>query len=167
MSGTLCDEAASHQLPIAVGFWIIQVVSTGEFSSLMQNLIQICCCTHSVILNVMATQYTFSHNWHLLLPLTNTVKSSLFTHVHSSPLSLAARLPHCHANHSHYLTTAGLFPNRSHILYMTLKFPFYYLLVYSAYSVIFSCLLLIICNYSVFLSFSVYQLYIFFYYLFI
>ena len=30
--------------------------------------------------------------WYLLLPLTSTVKLSLFTHMHSSPLSLAARL---------------------------------------------------------------------------
>ena len=29
--------------------------------------------------------------WHLPPPLTSTVKSSLFTHVHSSPLSLSAR----------------------------------------------------------------------------
>ena len=30
--------------------------------------------------------------WHLPPPLTSTVKSSLFMHAHSSPLSLAARL---------------------------------------------------------------------------
>ena len=35
--------------------------------------------------------------WHLLPPMTSTVKSSLFTHAHSSPLSLAARLHRCHA----------------------------------------------------------------------
>ena len=35
--------------------------------------------------------------WHLPPPLTSTVKSSLFTCVHSSPLSLAARLYWCHA----------------------------------------------------------------------
>ena len=40
--------------------------------------------------------------WHLPPPLTSAVKSSLFTHVHSSPLSLAARLHPCHANHSCY-----------------------------------------------------------------
>ena len=44
---------------------------------------------YSLMLNIMATQYTYSP--HLLLPLTSTVKSSLFMHVHSSPLSLAAR----------------------------------------------------------------------------
>ena len=37
---------------------------------------------------------------HLPPPLTSIVKSSLFTHVHSSPLSLAARLHRCCANHS-------------------------------------------------------------------
>ena len=28
-----CDEAASHQLPIAVAFWIIQIVSMKECST--------------------------------------------------------------------------------------------------------------------------------------
>ena len=41
------DEAASHQLPIAL--WIIWTVSAEECSSLPQNLMQICCSTHSVI----------------------------------------------------------------------------------------------------------------------
>ena len=41
--------------------------------------------------------------WCLPPPLTSTVKSSLFTHAHSSPLSLAARLRWCHANHSRYI----------------------------------------------------------------
>ena len=44
-----CNEAANHQLPIAVAFWIIPVVSMREWSSLTQNLMQICCSTHSVI----------------------------------------------------------------------------------------------------------------------
>ena len=52
------DEPANHQLPIAAAFCIIQIVSTEECSSLMQNLMQICCSVHLVILNVMATQYT-------------------------------------------------------------------------------------------------------------
>ena len=43
-------------------FWIIGIVSTEEFSSLMQNLMQIHCSTCSVILNVTATQYTCSLN---------------------------------------------------------------------------------------------------------
>ena len=55
------------------------------------------------------------HTVHILtqqcLPplLTSTVTSSLFTHVHSSPLSLAARLHQCHANHSHYINNGWTF----------------------------------------------------------
>ena len=54
------DEAANHQLPIAVAFWIIQMVSAEECSSLTRNLMQIHCPTCSVILNATATQYTRS-----------------------------------------------------------------------------------------------------------
>ena len=50
-----CDEAANHQLPIATAFWIVQIVSVEEGSSLTQNLMQIHCSTHLVILNAMAT----------------------------------------------------------------------------------------------------------------
>ena len=52
-----CDEAASHHFPIAVAFGVIRIVSSEECLSLMQNLMQIHCCTRSVILNVMTTQY--------------------------------------------------------------------------------------------------------------
>ena len=41
--------------------------------------------------------------WYLLSPLTSTVKSSLFTHVHSSPLSLAARIHRRSTNRSPYI----------------------------------------------------------------
>ena len=57
-----CDEAASHQFPIAAAFWIIWIVSTEECSSLMPNLMQICCSTCSAIFKVTATQYTCSLN---------------------------------------------------------------------------------------------------------
>ena len=33
------DEAVNHQLPIAAAFWITQIVSVAEYSSLMQNLV--------------------------------------------------------------------------------------------------------------------------------
>ena len=56
------DEAGIHQLPIAVDFWIIQIVSAEEYASLTQNLMQIRCSTLLVILNVMATQYPCSLN---------------------------------------------------------------------------------------------------------
>ena len=41
------DEAAGHQLPIGAAFWIIQIVSVEECSSLTQNLMQIHCSTQS------------------------------------------------------------------------------------------------------------------------
>ena len=47
--------------------------------------------------------------WCLLPPLTSMVKSSLFTHAHSSPPSLAARLHWCHANCSHYISNGWTF----------------------------------------------------------
>ena len=56
------DKAANHQSLITVDFWIIWIVFTEECSSLMQNLMQICCSTLSVIVNAMATQYTCSFN---------------------------------------------------------------------------------------------------------
>ena len=49
---------------------------------------------------------------HLLPPLTSTVKSSLFTHAHSSPLSWAAKLHQCCANHSHYINNGCTFPDK-------------------------------------------------------
>ena len=57
------DEAVNHQLPMAVAFWIIWIVSMGECSSLMLNLMQIRCSTCSAILNAKATHVT---QWHLL-----------------------------------------------------------------------------------------------------
>ena len=50
---------------------------------------------------------------HLLPPLTSTVKSSLFTHEHSGPLSLAARLQQCHANHFHYINKGWSFSRQT------------------------------------------------------
>ena len=57
------EEAANLQLPIAVAFWIIQMVSMEGCSSLMQNLIQIHCFTRSLILNTHAqsTEPTAPH----------------------------------------------------------------------------------------------------------
>ena len=105
------DEAANHQLPIAVAFWIIWISSVEECSSFMQNLMYIHCSIHSVISNAMATQYTcslndvYSPHW--------LVKSSLFTHEHSSPLFLTARLHLCHANHSHYINNGWTFSRQT------------------------------------------------------
>ena len=105
-----CEEAANHQLPIAAAFWIIQIVSTKECSSLMQNLMQIYCSGHSVILNVTATQCTCSLSG-IYHP---QVKLSLFTHGHSSPFSLAARLHYVAQTILIILTMVGLFLDRPH-----------------------------------------------------
>ena len=51
--------------------------------------------------------------WSLPPPLTSTVKSSLFMHVHSSPLSLAAKLHWCCANHSCYINNGWTFSRQT------------------------------------------------------
>ena len=110
---TCCrDEAASHQLPIAAAFWIIPVGFMEESSSLTQNLMQIFCSTHSVILNVMATQYTHSLNG-MYCPHWLVHWSCYLSCAHSSPLSLAARLHWRHPNHSHYINKGWIFPGQT------------------------------------------------------
>ena len=105
------DGAANQQLPTAAAFWIIWMVSTEECSSLTQNLMQILCSTHSVILNVTATQYTCSlkgvchPHW--------LVQWSHCWWLHSSPRSLAARLHWCCANHSHYINNGWTFSRQT------------------------------------------------------
>ena len=94
---------------------MIRIVSVEECSSLTQNLMHVCYFAHSVILNAMTTQSTCSLNGiyrpHLLV---STVKS-LFTHAHSSPLSLAARLLWCLRTILVILIMARLFPDRLYI----------------------------------------------------
>ena len=101
-----CDEAANHQLPVTVAFWIIWTVSMEECSSLMQNLMQIHCSTWSFWI-CDHTAHTLTQ-WCLPPPPTSTVKSALFMHVHCSPLSLAARVHWCHRDH-HYINNGWTF----------------------------------------------------------
>ena len=96
------DEAASHQLPIAVVFSIIQVISV-ECSNLMQNWMQICCSTLLSHFECDSHTVHMLTQWHLLPPRTSAVKSLLFMHVHSSPLSSAAKLHWCCSNSSFYI----------------------------------------------------------------
>ena len=67
--------------------------------------------------------------WHLLPPLTSTVMSSLFTHVHSNPLSLAAMLHQFHVTHkpfSWFLTMVGFFSDIPDIVFEgLLSFSFF------------------------------------------
>ena len=51
--------------------------------------------------------------WHLPLPLTSTVKSLLFTHAHSNPLSLTARLNPCCTNRSCYINNGWTFSGQT------------------------------------------------------
>ena len=55
--------------------------------------------------------------WCLLPPLTSPVKLSLFTHVHPSPRSLAARLHQCHANSFHYINNDWTFSGQTSYMY--------------------------------------------------
>ena len=56
--------------------------------------------------------------WYLPPPLTSTVKSSLFTHAHSSPLSSAARLHRCRANHPRYINNGWTFSGQTSYVYL-------------------------------------------------
>ena len=71
-----------------------------DADSLLYSLSHFECDNHTVH---MLTQ------WHLPPPLTITVRSSLFTHVHSSPLSAAARLHGSQANCSCYINNGWTF----------------------------------------------------------
>ena len=59
-------------------------------------------------------------------PLTSTVKSSLFTHEHSSPLSFSVRLHQCCAHQSCYINYGWAFSgqNSSYIIYSKLSSVF-------------------------------------------
>ena len=52
-------------------------------------------------------------------PLTSTVRLSLFMRMHSSPLSLAAKLYGCHANHSHYVNNGWTFSGQTYSLHVS------------------------------------------------
>ena len=89
---------------------------------------QICCSTCSVILNLMATQYKCSvvhmlTQQHIPPPLTRTVKSSLFTHAHSNPLSLAARLHKCHTSHSCHINNGWIFSGQMSVYTYLIYIP--------------------------------------------
>ena len=75
-----------------------------EADSLLYSLSHFECDGHTVH---MLTQQR------LLPPLTSTVKSSLFMHAHSSPLSLASRLYWCHENYSCYINNGWTFSGQA------------------------------------------------------
>ena len=97
---------------------------------------------YMLILIAMATQYTCSLSGIYLPPLTNTVKSSLFTHVYSSPLSLAAKLHRYHTNHSCHITNGWTFSMQTS-----------YIIRYILYHCVFLFFLSVSLSLSFFLSF--------------
>ena len=118
------DETADHQLLITTAFWIIW---TNSFQGGMLKLntkfdtelflywlSHFECHSHTVH---MLTQ------WCRLPPLTSTVKSSLFTHEHSSPLSLAASLHPCGANCSRYVNNGWAFSRQTTYILRTYCAP--------------------------------------------
>ena len=109
------DEAANHHLPIVGGFWIIQIVSMEECSSLTQNSMKNFCSTHTVILNVTATQYTFSlksvYSSHWLVQWSHHC-SSMHIPVHSLWLPGYINIRQTVLI---ILTMAGTFPYRPHV----------------------------------------------------
>ena len=108
-AGTLlwwnCQSPVAH----SCGLWIIQIVSTVECSSLMQNVMQIHCSNFKCEGHTVQTLT----QWHLPPHLTSTVKLSLFMPVRSSPLSLAARLNWYWANCSHYINNGQSFSGQT------------------------------------------------------
>ena len=90
-------------------------------------------CDADLLLYLLSHLECDSHTLHMLTaPLTGTVKSSLFMHAHSSPLSLAARLYQCRANHSRYISDGWTSPGQtsSYIHIYTIFRYSYQLLLY-------------------------------------
>ena len=110
-----CDETVIHRLPRAAAFWIVWIVFWGgmfklntkfDADLLLYLLSHFECNSHTV--------HTLTQ-WHLPSPLTSTVRWSLFTHVHSSPLALAARLHRCCAQYFHYSNNGWTFSGQTSI----------------------------------------------------
>ena len=103
------DEAANHQLRL-LNHWnsfhrgMFKLNTKFDADLLLYSLSHFECSDHTV--------HMLTHQ-SLPPPLTSTVKSSLFTHVHSSPLSLAARLHQCCTNHSRYINSGWTFSGQT------------------------------------------------------
>ena len=117
LSGWSCQSPAAHSCSLLT----YPKVSVEECSRLMQNLMQILCSSHSVILNAMATQYTCSFNsiyhpqW---LVQWSCHCSSMHTPVHSPWLPGYINVVQTILI---ILTMAGLFLDRPHCICLLLK----------------------------------------------
>ena len=112
-----------HQLPVAIPFWIIWIVSIEECSSLKQNNADSLICFLSHFKCNGHTVHMLTQR-HVLPLLTSTVKSSSFTHAHSSPLSLAARLHRSCTNHSCYINNGWAFSGQTSYIRDVAFLPF-------------------------------------------
>ena len=89
--------------------------SKFDVDLLLYSLSHFECDTHRVH---MLTQ------WCLPPLLTSTMKFSLFTYVHSSLLSLAARAYQCHINHSCYIYNGWTFSGQASYIAVYVLFHF-------------------------------------------
>ena len=99
---------------------------------------QICCSTHSS--HFECDDHTVHIFTHWCLPVTSTEKLSLFTHAHSSPLSLAARLHRCCTNHSHYNNNGWTFsgqPPPDMCVCNYLKYVYFFAMIFLLFLVFF------------------------------
>ena len=104
-----CQSPVAHNCnllnhPNSFHAGIIKLNAKFDADLLLCSLSHFECEGHTVY---MLTQ------WHLLPTLTSTVKSSLFTHAHSSPFSLAARSHWFRTNHSHYINNGWTFSGQT------------------------------------------------------
>ena len=100
-----CQSPVAHScshLNHSNSSWGVKLKLNAKFDAdpLFYSLSHFECNAHIV--------YMFTQ-WCLLPPQTSTVKSPLFTHAHSSPLSLAARLHRWHTNCSCYINNSWTF----------------------------------------------------------
>ena len=85
---------------------MFKLTAKFDTNSLLYSLSHFECNSHTVH---MLTWWDLPH------PLTSTVKTSFFRHVHSSPLSLAASLCQCHADCSRYINSGWTFSRQTFI----------------------------------------------------
>ena len=104
LSVTSCPQLWPSEHPNSFHRGIFKLNAKSDADSLLYSLSHFECNGHTVHI---LTQ------WCLPSPRTSTVKSSLFMHAHSSPLSLAARLHWCCTNCSHCTNNGGSFSRQT------------------------------------------------------
>ena len=124
-----CDKAANHQLPKAVAFWIIWIVSVEEYSNLMQNLMQI---WRFVALPAQSFWMQWPHSAcaHAIASTAPTNKYSEVIIVHTCAFQstlLASRLHWCCTNCSHCINNGWAFSGQTSYMCVYITYNTYYL----------------------------------------